>query len=270
MNAIDFQFDGKYLSDYNCIICSFDDGKSPTTISMGSEISFTKTPVLNGKYFMITEAKYDSCIEVEFSICKDPDTISDYEDKFFTVSEQRNIMRWLNRTEMCEFSIIDDEYNGITYEGSFNVDKIELNGKVIGMNLRFTSNRPFGFADRITYNFVISSNNGKYAISDASDEIGHIYPTMIINLSSSGDLKITNSFDGTQTIIKNCVSGEQITFDNMVIETTNVSHSETIMNDFNFKFPKLCNSYNTRRNNYTFSLPCSVSFSYRPIRKVGL
>lgn len=270
MNAVDFQFDNLYLSDFGCIICTFDSGGSPETISMGSEISFTKSAVSNGRRFMITDAKYENCIETEFSICKNPDLVDEYEDRFFTLDEQRDIMRWLNRTEMCRFTIINDEYIDIFYEGSFNVSRIELNGDVIGMSLKFTSNRPFALSLEREYNFVIEDEIVTYTIQDSSDEIGYDYPNVTVTLAQDGDLVITNSFDGRQTIINNCVSGEVITMSNMVIETSNSAHAETIMNDFNFKFPQICNSYESAKNTYSFSLECSVSISYKPVRKVGI
>ena len=97
-----------------------------------------------------------------------------------------------------------------------------------------------------------------------------MYPDFVVTLLSGGDLTITNSFDGRQTVINNCVSGEKITMKNMVIETSNSTHAKTIMNDFNFKFPQICTSYNNAKNTYTFSLPCTVSVTYRPVRKVGI
>lgn len=270
MKALDFQYDDLFLSDFGCIICTFDDSHSPETISMGSEITFTKSAVSNGKRYMITDASYDSCVETEFSICKDPDLCFNYEDQFFTLEEQRDIMRWLNRTEMCRFSLLDDEHVDMFYEGSFNVSKIELNGEVIGMSLSFQSNRPFALSLDVSYRFRITSDKNYYIIQDTSDEIGYDYPDVTINLLESGDLTITNSFDGRQTIIKNCVNGETITMKNMVIETTNNAHKATIMNDFNFRFPQIHNSYKKARNKYTFSLKCSVVMTYRPVRKVGM
>ena len=269
MNAVDFHYDGLYLSDFGYMICSFDGGNSPETISMGSEITFTQSPVSNGRRFMITSASYDSCIEAEFSICKDPDVFTDYEERFFTVEEQQELMRWLNRTDMHRFAPVEDEIVDIFYEGSFNLSKIELNGNVIGMNLHFISNRPFGFATDIEHRFEVAAG-GSYIVRDGSDEIGYDYPYMKIKMKNSGTLTITNSFDGRSTIIKNCVSGETITMKDMIIESSDVAHQGTIMNDFNFLFPRICNSYDNLDNKFTFSLPCEVEITYKPIRKVGI
>jgi len=270
MNAIDFQYDDLYLSDFGYMICTFDSGNSPETISMGSEITFTQSPVSNGRRFMITSASYDSCIEAEFSICKDPEYFIDYEDRFFTIEEQQELMRWLNRTEMCKFAPVEDDRIDIFYEGSFNLSKIELNGDVIGMSLHFISNRPFGFGTDITHDFSVLPGANTYIIRDASDEIGYTYPSVKIKINVSGDLTIKNDFDGRQTIIKNCVNGETITMKNMIIESSDSNHQKTIMNDFNFLFPRICNSYDKVDNKFEFSLSCDVEMVYQPIRKVGI
>ena len=269
MNAVDFQFDGLYLSDFGYMICTFDSGNSPETISMGSEISFTQTPVSNGKRFMVTSASYDSCIEAEFSICKDPDIFTECHDRFFTTEEQQELMRWLNRTDMHLFSPIEDDRVDIFYEGSFNLSKIELNGDVIGMSLHFISNRPFGFSTDIEHKFTVSAGES-YIVRDGSDEIGYDYPSVKLTMKASGDLTITNGFDNRQTIIRNCSSGEVITMKNMIIESSDTAHQQTIMNDFNFLFPRICNSYDNIDNKFTFSLPCEVEMTYKPIRKVGI
>lgn len=269
LNATDFNYDNLFLSDFGCIICDFNGGGTET-ISMGSNVSFSTTPVENGKRFLVTSAKYDECIEAEFAICKNPD-IYDNDEMFFTIDEQRAIMRWLNRSEFCRFQLVGEEYDDIYFQGSFNIDKIVLNAKVIGMNLRFQSNRPFAFGADIIDEFTIANSGDSHLIVDESDEIGYTYPTIEITLNASGNLSITNSFDDSRvTTINNCISGEKITIENMIIETSIEAHEATIMNDFNFVFPQICNSYNNSDNLFSFSLPCTCTFSYIPIKKVGL
>lgn len=270
MIATDFMYDNLYLSDFGCIICEFDDSTGFDTIGSGSEINFEKTMIQNGKRFLVAGSQYQSCIEAEFSICKNPDNIFENEDKYFTIDEQRDIMRWLNRQEMREFMILDDENVDIYFNGSFNVEKVEHCGRIVGFTLRFQSDRPFGYASEEEYKTTIESANGTYTIYDSSDDIGYELLTVTITPSSAGNLTITNAFDGKVTAINNCVSGETITLDNQLITTDNSTHAETIMDDFNFVFPRICNSFNNIKNVYTFSLPCEVSMKYKPTRKVGI
>ena len=66
------------------------------------------------------------------------------------------------------------------------------------------------------------------------------------------------------------MEGEVISINNMIIQSSNEEHDSSIMNDFNFIFPKIVNNYNDRKNVYTFSLPCDVVFEYRELRKIGI
>ena len=83
-------------------------------------------------------------------------------------------------------------------------------------------------------------------------------------------LKITNSSDlGHVTRIANCKQNEEITMDciHEIIQSTN--HS-TLYNDFNYKFPRLKNTYYNSKNVITFSIPCDVEINYPIVRKVGI
>lgn len=295
MIATDFHYNNLCLSYFGCIVCTFD-SSGLETISMGSELTFQTTPVQNGKRHMITSARYENCIEADFSICKNPNFLDSYDDRFFTLEEQRNIMRWLNRPNVYAFvplssslethCIVNNadvscvsglypvcnrlhDYN-LLYYGSFNVSKIELNGQVIGMDLHFQSDSPFGYGRPINYSFSINSANGTYTIVDENDEIGYNYVEMNVTPRANGNLVITNQFDGRRTEIKNCISGEVISMNNLIIATSSPDHKNTIMNDFNYNFPTICNTFSSKNNTFKFSLPCDVEIIYSPIKKVGI
>ena len=269
MNALDFEYDGLCLSDFGCIICTFD-SSSLETRSIGSQITFTKTKKEHGKKHMVAGSSYEDCIEAEFHICKNPDEIGDEEDKYFSLDDQRELTRWLNRNNFCKFRPLGCGYENMFFVGSFNLEKIELAGKVVGMTLHFSSDRPFALLNTVVYKFEITKANQTKIIRDISDEIGYIYPKLEVTCNADGDLRITNSADNTTTEILGCKTGETITFENLIIESDDIEHESVIMDDFNFNYPTISNTYKNRFNNLTFSIPCSVVLQYNPIRKVGV
>lgn len=270
MNALDFEYDGLKLSEFGCTICTFDHSDNENT-TMGSVITFNTTYVLGNNKFILNNIAYETCIEAEFEICKNPCNISDDSEMRFSVDDQRRIMRWLNRGEFLKFKIIDNEYENIYYEGSFyNIEKVEVGGNVIGFHLYLMTNSPFAFRNPEIFKFNIAAEDDFYTISDISDKIGYTYADLEITCKQEGTLRITNSIDNVTTEIKNCKIGEVITIENMIIESSLNSHKSTIMNDFNFKFVKISNSFSERTNRLTFSLPCSVVLKYTPTMKVGI
>lgn len=270
MIDIDFKYDNIYLSDFGFMVCTFGNN-GVETVSQGSEITFDLTPVGLGETHLLSSAKYDSCITAEFDICKNPEIANGLtdEDKYVTYDEERDISRWLNRKKMLPLMFLSEHYEGIIFNGSFNISKVVLGGRIIGFHLSFYSDKPFGYLDE-KYKFSIIRSNEKKIIYDTSDEIGTSSIDMTLTLKRSGDLTIKNLFDERETVVKNCVSNEVLTFTNMQISTSNDEHAETIMNDFNYKFPMICNSYADRKNVYQFSLPCDVVIEYKSIRKVGV
>ena len=118
---------------------------------------------------------------------------------------------------------------------------------------------------------AIKSSIETISLYDQSDEIGYIYPDMTIRCLESGNLKIQNSMEDDRNFyLANVESGEIITLhgEEQIIESNRSSHN--IYDDFNFKFPRICNTYENKNNVLTFSIPIECTLTYSPIRKVGI
>lgn len=271
MRAIDFEYDNRYLSDYGFIICDFNFGSGANEIDAGSTITFNKISRHSGKKYSLSSTQYDECITTSFDICKNPD-IYDPEDMEISNDEYRDIMRWLNRREFLKFQVIDDgnenfERDTCYYNASFNVNKIKINEKLYGMRLKMETDKPFGYGQEQSVSWTFSDSNVSKILSDISDEIGYIYPTVIITINRNGDLSLYNELENCTTVIKNCKVGEVITLDGdtHIITTTYISHD--VCNDFNYEFFRIGNTINNRNNRISVSLPCNVVIKYTPIIK---
>ena len=259
----DFKYDGLYLSDFDCITCSFDGG-GLETVSIGSNIDFRTTPSNYGKKYLLANSEYDSCIESTFCICKNP--CKDVVD-YFIPEEVSELMRWLNRRRYYKFQPCADGYENIYYEASFNVNQLEFSGKIIGFELNLITNRPFALHEPITHIFEAQADNPFYIVS-RSDDIGYENVKMEVTCKSAGNLTISNGIEERNTVVNNCTQNEVITFECPIISSSVSSHK--IQNDFNFNFPRIANTYQESKNSFTFSLPCSVKMTYSPIKKVGV
>ena len=295
MRALDFEFDELLLSNFGCIICTFDN-PGMQQVSLGSNISFNSVSVNSGKTNYLTSTRYDECLSTTFDICKkgislgvthmiiNEDDIltigstgqkyivevygNSNEATYFTLAEQRALMRWLNRREYLPLKIIDSEYEDIFFEGSFNVEKYDIAGNTVGFRLTFYTNKPFAQYDEFSVSRTVAAD-GTIDITDQSDEMGYIYPEITITCRSAGNLRIVNSMDERETVINNVTNGEVITMKDLYISTSESSHVGNLPNDFNFVFPRISNTYDDRLNTFSFNLPCTVTFKYNPIWKVG-
>lgn len=265
MKAYDFSYGDKNLSDFGFILCNFDGSKGFETVSDGCQITFNTVPVLGGSKHNLTSVKYEECLEDVWQICK-YSCKGDIQE--ITETEHREITKWLNRKKFIKLKILDESHIDIYYNASFNVSKIEFNGKLVGFELEVKTDAPFAFKEPRTINIKNTENNGKHSINDTSYEEGYIYPYVEITMTSSGDLDIYNSMEDRTTCIKNCEIGEVIIMDYPVIQSSNSSHN--IQNDFNWVFFRVANTYENSRNDLTVSMPCEIKATYSPIVKVGL
>lgn len=267
MYATDFEYDGKFLSDFGFIVCSFEGGSGLETVSAGSEITFNKASRSQGKVHSLTSTNYTACIQTTFQICKDPCA---HKNQLITSDEYREIMRWLNRREFLRFRPLTDsesDAEDIYFNAGFNVSKIMLDGRLYGLELTMETDKPFGYGSLRSFKWDIGNTSKVKDLKDFSDEIGFIYPNVKIVCKANGDLSVKNTDEDCNMIIKNCKSGEVITIngDTQIISSSLSAHN--IAADFNFDFLRIGNRYDNRDNKITVSLPCEITISYCPVIK---
>ncbi len=266
MYTCDFEYDGKKLSDFDFIICSFDGSSDFNTVEAGSKIQFNTVSRHRGKLYSLVGTEYSECITATIDICKDP---SLHDDLQITNTEYRALVRWLNRAEFLKFRLFydDDDRDPCYYEASFNIEKITVNNSLYGLRLSMETNKPFGYGEEIIEVFDITDSSAKFSLMDMSDEIGYTYPDVTITCSEAGDLTLSNEMTGCNTLIKNVSQGEVITIKGAakIIESSLGGHK--IYNDFNFDFFTIGNSYSSRENIIKASLKCGLKITYSPIIK---
>ena len=266
MYAIDFEYDGMRLSDYDFLICSFD-GKSGVEIeNPGSQLSFNTIAVNDGKKYHLTNSNYGECFNTSFQICKNPEICDDIK---ISEREYRQMIKWLNRRKFHQIRFLNDDsiYTPFYFNASFNISKICINSVCYGLELNMITDSPFAYGQKQIFNFFDTNPEKTYYIRSESDEIGDAPVNVKIVLKEAGDLTISNITTDTDTIINNCISGETITIDgiNQIIDTNNINHK--IANDFNYNFLEIRNTLNDGRNKINFSLNCDVYIDFIPIIK---
>lgn len=264
MKAYDFEFANKKLSEFGMIICNFGD-KGLDTISDGSEITFNTISIQNGTKSELVSAVYEDNLETTLQICKYSCAGGIQE---ITATEHRELTRWLSRKKFLKLKILDEDHIDLYYEAIINVSRIELDGKLYGLELDVQTNRPFALKEPRIINIKNLIYGGEHSVNDISHEEGYIYPHTEITMTKSGNLNIYNAIEDRDTYIANCVAGEIITMDYPVIQSSISSHD--IQNDFNWNFFRIANTFENSRNDLTISIPCTIKIEYSPIVKVGL
>ena len=267
MKCTDFEYAGHKLSSYGMMICKFDSSGGVEIISDGSEITFNTISVLGGTNHRLVSTTYNTCLETTLQICKY--SCSD-DIQEITTTLHRELTRWLNRKSFCKFKLLDEDNIDIYHEAIINVSKIEIDGKLFGLELHVLTNRPFALKEPRTIIIKNTELNGTYSLNDTSYEEGYIYPHMEITITESGDLKIHNAIEDRNTFIGKCVAGEVIIMDYPVIQSSDSSLERDLFNNFNWNFFRIANTYDNSRNDLTISIPCTIKIEYSPIIKVGL
>ncbi len=267
MQFKDFEYDGISLSSRGLGIVSFD-GMQDDDITTDSQRTFNSISLNNGEYQPFINSVFEDRLEIEFSIaknfCEDADGTG-----YFTIPEIEDIQYWLNRPTPHIFRILEEpEYADVFWEGSFNLQWVKAGEETVGLNATFISNRPYALQVESVYKKTLGSDVS-LEINDFSRDEGSIIPNIVITLKESGDLELTNTFNGTKYITKinNCTSGEELTFTTLQQLLSSDSEHQ-VYSDFNWEFPKIYNIYEDTKNVFTSNLKCDCIISYNPVRKV--
>lgn len=268
---IDFEYAKRRLSEFGCTMCRVNTNSGDYEIEIGCDITFTTIKNNHSSIHSATSTSYDNVYTATFDIIKyncDTD-----ENIYMSSLEVRNIMKWLNRRDYHRLKFINEiaDESNVHHDGSFNVKQLMIGDHILGLSLTFTSNAPYGFGDLVERKCMMLNSNDQVSVYGDSDEYGIIYPKIEIKCFSDGTMQIKNQTTETLLIIDRCSANEVITIDgeHRVIFSNDSSHT-TLPNDFNYEYLDILVDEYDNENVYSSTLPCELTISYLPIRKVGV
>ena len=277
MYITDFEYANQRLSDLGYVVCKISTSSGIEEVNIGCDITFNTVKNNNSSRHYNTSSYFDDVYSTTFEISKNTCGLQTA-DLAMSDLEVRQLTKWLNRRDKRNIKkfipynrdIISSELN---YFGSFNVNQIEFNGKIIGLKLTFVSDSPYALGEENSICITTSENNETFFIYGDGDDIGQIIkPKVIIKCLVDGDLKITNKTTKNEIYIANCINGEEILLDGEhgIIYSYNEFHNNTISSDFNYGYFDIQIDDGSSENEYEISIPCSLVIKYAPPRKVGV
>lgn len=274
MYITDFEYANRRLSEFNCIMCSFDGSTGMQDVDIGCDITFNTVKNNHSSVHSKTSSTYENVYTVTFSIMKNP-CYYQGDDIYMTDVETRAIIKWLNRHGHYKFKYYNEQFENldVCYYGSFNIRQKMFGGRVAGLTLTFTANTPYAFGDEIENKINVTNIDRPVVLYCDSDEIGITYPNIKITCLEDGLFEMKNITTGTCLSIDNCIKGETIIMDgeHKLIDTNNQEHKKTLFNDFNYEFIDMETGERSDLSNiYELSMTCELVIAYSPIRKVGV
>lgn len=257
----DFIFDGRTLSSFGYMLIFENSEETQDVSSMNlEEIKGAR----NDRSYS-TGYKYGDNYTATYTIMKDICVFPDNQD--MTDEDVSEMTRWLCRKQYKWMRFIDeDENDEIWYRAHWTVQKKYIGDSVVGLSITVKTNAPYGFTKEIVQHYDTES----FSVNVNSDEEGYIYPDITIELSEGGDLKLKNCYENRTMSLPNCSAGEVITISGYDLQQITSTEEHDYINEYNYKFPRLCCEYMNAVNEFEVNLDCTITMKYREIRKVGL
>lgn len=278
MNILDFTFNGKKLSDFECICCNFDSSSGTVEVSAGADVTLNQERPSGSNKFNLYSTSYDEPFTLPLSICLNP--CGNYENMEMSVEQARKIQKWLSLRNK-KFKINIEGYENIYWVGTFTCKQVMLNDIIIGFNLTFTANTPYALQEDKSFNIELSDTL-ESDIVFTSDVYGYIDADYVITVKEAGDLKLdTYYYDpdikvytlDRECTVKNCTADEKIYVkgDTQLVTSSRTAHE--LGKDCNFILPRLINTYQSDdeevRNKIKSNLKCNVQITYNQTAMIG-
>lgn len=273
MYIIDFEYANRRVSDLGYVVCRIDSGVGINEVNIGCDLTFNTVKNNQSSVHSVTSSSYENVYITTFDIAKNSCSANG-DDIYINPYEVRELLKWLNRRGHYKFKPydLDNSLEDICYYGSCNAHPLAFGAEIVGLRVTFTSNAPYAFAETLESQGMLLNKKDEFCVYGDSDEYGIIYPKVNIHCFEDGYLKITNHLTKTETEIANCINGETITLDGTykIIDTDNEQHKDTLGSDFNYSYLDIVVDEECSENVYSSTLPCEITVSYSPIRKVGV
>lgn len=225
INAKDFTFCDKKLSDFGFIIANID-GSLDDSASAGNVELITSRPSMSEKN-IVHGISYGDPITLTFQIVKFDFDKCICSETPVTFTEQQNLMKWLIKTNY-NYMYFDNKP-----ETSFNVvmkvTPKKIGGNIYGFEITAINDSIYSYTNELTFSV---NNNGFLCLNNSS---GYIYPKVTITAIADGDVSVGIEGDRTSTIL-NCIKDEVITIDSENCTIVSSSGLHNLSTDFNFEF----------------------------------
>ena len=257
-----FIYDSISSDEFGIMCVKF--GSPESIITAPSEQSDLKLEkAASGHLFQIVSQEYTNPLQYTIQVMnKNQSPI--------TQEEERALKRWLiQRGRFKPFCIFDKYYSDIWFFANMNNPKqIYING-VNGLEFTVTTSSPFGYSDLHEFRHDLKGG-ASFAVYVNTDEELPIRPDLEITLKEAGTCILTNAAisgdNKNALVIKNVTPGEVITIEGGYPKIRTSKPEHAIYEDFNLVWPTLMDDW----NQFTISLSCTISMSFREIRKVGI
>ena len=258
MYATDFLFDTNRLSDFNCIICSFDGEPEPAS---GGEIEFNVVKSPNKDRFLFYGAQFNTVLTWNFSICKN---VCSNNDMHFDQYEESMLANWLLQMDGYKYFQFDQDGYDVNYRATMQMTPHQIGGKTVGFNLTVTTDCGYGYSSEITRKAIINATT-PLKIKVNNDIKTVVYPYIKIN--GTGSFHISNDSDTTQRVANAKETRLDNVFESIILDCENdVIEGLGNPNDFSYYFPRLVSGENIITTNSSSDI--EIEIKYREVRRV--
>ncbi len=203
-----FKYDGIMSTQYGLIIANINTDYKETKLDGNQVYSITYIPAT--KKFYLSDRKIEEPLSFDIEIT------SNESNKYLSILQQRNIVKWLfDRVSYHKFEIMDKDYAGL-YFNCYFTDSESLNYGMgcVGYKFKVVCDASWAWENQKTYTYSFTTLPSTVNFINSSDYEDYLYPQSVVITcgTTGGTISITNKDDNNYVVqFTGLVANEVIT-----------------------------------------------------------
>lgn len=260
----DFEFNGHKASDFQLLLCSFDNEDVSDEQSIGYELNLSSSRIPASNSWLLKGANYENPYVFNMTMIIN-NNCGQTDKTFFTYEEVREIEKWLSVPTYIDLILDDEEYKDLIFHViPSTIQRHKQNGNVIGFSVEVTCDAPFAWKKE-TKELILTGEKSVEINNTSDDSLSkYIFPEIEFIPTSNGEFSIKNETDNSEMKFEKLLANDKLTINSKGIITTDSGLD--VYTTFNKHFLRLLQGANslTIKGNGTLKLTMIYP------RKVGM
>ena len=261
---IDFEFNGHKASDFQLLLCSFDNEDVSSEQDTGYALNLSSSRIPASNSWLLKGANYENPYVFNLTMiinnnCGQTDKI------YFTYEEVREIENWLSVSTYTNLILDDEEYKDLIFRViPSTIQRHKQDGNVIGFSVEVTCDAPFAWKKEVKE--LTLNGEQTVEINNISDDnlSKYIFPMVEFTPASDGGFSIKNETDNSEMKFEKLLTNDKLTIDSKGIITTDSALD--VYTTFNKHFLRLLHGTNSLSIKGNGTLKLTMIYP----RKVGM
>lgn len=216
----DFEFNGHKASDFQLLLCSFDNEDVSDEQDIGYQLNLSSSRIPASNNWLLKGANYENPYTFNMTMIVN-NNCGKTDKTYFTYDEVRKIENWMSVSKYTDLILDEDEYKHLIFHViPSTIQRHKQNGNVVGFSVEVTCDAPFAW-EKEALELTLTGNDSVEITNTSDDNLSkYIFPAIEYFPIEDSEFSIKNETDNSEMKFENVLANDTITINSKGVITT--------------------------------------------------